>query len=104
MSGPSELDDTELTTEELAEVLASGNTIKVYFGDLFVFHISVSVVAVFTRHDLTPDEVVTLAEGLAEGAVLLNPTPRVETPISVDAGQSALLDRALAARRMLVGA
>ena len=103
MSETGELDDTELTTKELAEVLASGNTVKVFFGGVFAFHISLNGVAVFTRRDLTPDEVVTLTEGVTEGAILLNPAPRAETPISVDAGQPALLDRALAARRMLVG-
>ncbi|WP_432158590.1 hypothetical protein [Streptomyces sp. bgisy153] len=70
MSETSELDDTELTTEELADALASGNTVKVFFGGVFVFHISLSGVAVFTRRDLAPDEVVTLTEGMTEGAVL----------------------------------
>jgi hypothetical protein len=99
----SELDDTELTTEELAEVLACGNTVDVFFGDVFIFQISLSGVAVLTRRELAPDEVTTLTAGMVEGSILLNPAPRAETPLCVDPDQVALLDRVLAARRQLVG-
>lgn len=99
----SDLEDAELTTEELAEVLASGNTVDVFFGDVFVFQVSLSGVAVLTRRELLPDEVTTLTEGMAEGSILLNPAPRAETPVCIDPGQVALFDRVLTARRRLVG-
>ncbi|WP_329020781.1 hypothetical protein [Streptomyces sp. NBC_01601] len=103
MRNSSELLDVELTTEELADVLGSGNTVDVFFGNVFVFQVSLSGVAVHTRRELLPNEVTTLAEGLAEGSIVLNPSPRAETPVCVDPGQVALLDRVLTARRRLIG-
>ncbi|WP_327359569.1 hypothetical protein [Streptomyces sp. NBC_01304] len=99
-----ELDDTERTTDELFEAMASGNVIQVIFGDAFAFHISLSGVALFTRHDLAPEEITELVAGTARGVLDVDPTPSCDSPIAVDPGEAALLDRALAARRALVGA
>lgn len=100
-----DLDDTERTTEELAEVMFSGNVIDVRFGRLLTFRISLGDVDVFVRHALSPEQIADLTAGLGQGEVRLTvPTaPQTRGPLLVDPGEAALLTRALEARSSLLG-
>ncbi|MFE7485795.1 hypothetical protein [Streptomyces sp. NPDC057552] len=100
-----DLDDTERTTEELAEVMFSGNVIKVLFGHLLTFRISLGGVDVFVRHALSPEQIADLTAGLSQGEVRLTmpAAPQTLGPLFVDPGEAALLTRALDARNTLLG-
>ncbi|MEO3976928.1 hypothetical protein [Streptomyces sp. CAU 1734] len=105
MSGTDDLMDTERTTEELADAMSSGNVIKVLFGHLLTFEVSLSGVAVFVRHELSEERITDLAEGAVKGELRLTiaPSAHDRTQLLVDVGEAGLLDRALAARKTLVG-
>ncbi|MFI1312465.1 hypothetical protein ACH4TS_20325 [Streptomyces albidoflavus] len=100
-----DLDDTERTTEELAEVMFSGNVIEVLFGHLLTFHISIGDVDVFVRQALSPEQIADLTAGLSQGEVRLTMPAARHTlgPLFVDPGEAALLTRALDARSTLLG-
>ncbi|MFG2210981.1 hypothetical protein [Streptomyces sp. NPDC048638] len=104
MPSHDELSDTERTTEELAEVMFSGNVIAVCFGDLLTFRVSLGGVDVFVRHSLTEDQIGDLGAGFGNGQVKITMPPalRPSAPMPVDSGEAALLHRALEARRMLL--
>ncbi|GGU40727.1 hypothetical protein [Streptomyces violascens] len=105
MPSSDELNDTERTTEELAEVMFSGNVIAVCFGTLLTFRISLGGVDVFVRHSLTEDQISDLTASFSNGEVKITMPPalRASGPIPVDSGEAALLHRALEARNMLLG-
>ncbi|MER8118947.1 hypothetical protein [Streptomyces sp. NPDC094031] len=100
-----DLDDTERTTEELAEVMFSGNVIEVLFGHLLTFRISLGDVDVFVRHALSPEQITDLTAGLGRGEIRLTmpAAPQMRGPLFVDPGEAALLTRALEARSTLLG-
>ncbi|MEW1760566.1 hypothetical protein AB0393_29140 [Streptomyces cyaneofuscatus] len=104
MPSTDDLNDTERTTEELAEAMFSGNVIEVYFDTLLTFHISLSGVDVFVRHSLADDQIADLAAGFGDGEVRITMPPAIHAtgPMPVDPGEAALLHRALAARSRLV--
>ncbi len=101
--GDEPLEDTELTQEELAEALATGNTIDVYLNDRLQIRITLASVDVLTRHTLDPGHLTNLADGLTRDRLSLALTPP-EGPTTADPAELALLQRALAARASLVTA
>ncbi|KOU43235.1 hypothetical protein [Streptomyces sp. WM6378] len=105
MPATDDLSDAERTTEELADIMFSGNVIEVLFAPLLIFRISLSGVDLFVRHSLTDDQIADLAGSFSEGEVRITMPPAVPTsgPALVEAGEAALLNRALQARNMLLG-
>ncbi|MFD7621886.1 hypothetical protein [Streptomyces sp. NPDC059802] len=104
MPSTDDLSDTQRTTEELAEAMFSGNIIEVRFAALLTFLVSLSGVDVFVRHSLTDNQIADLAAGFGDGEVRITMPPAIHAsgPMPVDAGEAALLSRALDARHMLL--
>ncbi|MFJ4702992.1 hypothetical protein ACIP5N_33060 [Streptomyces sp. NPDC088768] len=99
-----DLDDTERTTEELADVMFSGNVIEVLFG-LFTFRISLSSVDLIVSYEVGPEQIALLTAELGQDEFRLTwpVAPQTRGPLLVDPGQAALLKRALDARSSLLG-
>ncbi|MCX4826753.1 hypothetical protein OG883_44735 [Streptomyces sp. NBC_01142] len=105
MPATDDLHDTERTTEELAEVMFSGNVIEVFFDTLLTFRVSLSGVDVFVRHALNAEQIADLTAGVGHGEVRLAMPLAAQAggPLVVDPGEAALLSRALEARNTLLG-
>jgi hypothetical protein len=100
-----ELDFAELTTEELRDVLMTGGTIEIDMGDRMFIHVSLAAVDLWVAAGLAGGALQGLMNGLPDALHLM--LPPIEHIIPRDHksedGQRALLQRALAARVMLVG-
>lgn len=106
---PEELEDTERTVEELAEILSTGGRIEAFPfpSDAVFFHVTLAEVAAFARFSLDTRAISELATGLPEEFRLyLPPTDAIVdglTDTGTDAAEQALLARALEARSQLIG-
>lgn len=105
MTDDEEFDQSELTTDELAELLSTGGTIEVYLSDALAFDITLADVALSVRIPLEDRAIKDLADALPD-AIRLH-IPPIEQIIAdrqeVDPGERALLQRALEARATLLG-
>ncbi|OEV13805.1 hypothetical protein [Streptomyces nanshensis] len=100
-----ELKDVERTTEELAEIMASGNTVRVFVGEILTFEISLSEVALNIRLPFPQEAVRDLTSGVEQGDLRLSASTsgaKGLADLDVDNGQAELLKRALVARRSLL--
>ncbi|MFE2934936.1 hypothetical protein [Streptomyces sp. NPDC059278] len=106
---PEELEDTERTVEELAEILSTGGKIEAFPfpSDAVLFHVTLAEVVVFARFSLDTRAISELATGLPEEIRLyLPPTDSITnglTETGTDVAEQALLARALEARSRLIG-
>lgn len=101
-----ELDFAEMTTEELRDLLATGETIVVDLGERMYAAVTLADVEVWVAIPLKGHALQELTSGLPEDVRLAVP-PRTEDIIPQRgvhaASEPALLQRALEAREMLVG-
>jgi len=98
------LDYSELTTEELRDVLAEGASVEVDLGPALYVTVSLADVAVWVRMPLRGRALRELMESQPDSLRL--ELPELEDSVEahdVAPGEPALLHRALEARAMLVG-
>lgn len=100
---PEELDDTERTTEELAEILAQGGAVDVYLDHRLRVAVTLADVVVSVDYRLDAQAVTDLASGLADNTLRLAlDNHDLNAPIEVDGGELALLGRVMDARARLI--
>ena len=99
-------DDIERTTEELADIIATGNPVRVMLGEGIAFDVDLEGVRVWLAVKVEPERIADLASGLVVDELRLAiPDLRhgMHGPSYVDPAEFALLGRALAARATLTG-
>ncbi|MFD4858355.1 hypothetical protein [Streptomyces atratus] len=104
--GDEELEDTERTTEELAEIMSSGGVVDVFLCEQLSFKVSIESVSAFVYVPLESHAIAELAAGLPDRRLqlVLPPMDAVLGGIDeVDTAEQALLGRAIAARNQVLG-
>lgn len=98
-----ELEDTERTTAELAEILAAGGVVQAYLHDRLTVEVTLSDVTASVHYPLDEQAVAELASGLSKRELRLAFHPDTLEPITeTDMGELALLGRVLEARTSLI--
>lgn len=102
MSDLEDLDYSEMTTEELVEVLSTGTQVEVWLNDTLGYIVSIAEVLVLLARSMEAEEISMLREALSADGVTIPSDLSEQVENDADPGEFRLLERVLEARQRLI--